>query len=55
MLQSHVPALAGQLAQRLCQRAGGRLNRVFFCSSGSEGIEAAIKFARAATGRTGLR
>jgi ornithine--oxo-acid transaminase len=54
MLQSHVPALAGQLAQRLCQRAGGRLNRVFFCSSGSEGIEAAIKFARAATGRTGL-
>jgi ornithine--oxo-acid transaminase len=54
MLQSHVPALAGQLAERLCQSAGGRLNRVFFCSSGSEGIEAAIKFSRAATGRTGL-
>lgn len=54
MLQSHVPALAGQLAQRLCQRAGGRLNRVFFCSSGSEGIEAAIKFSRAATRRDGL-
>jgi ornithine--oxo-acid transaminase len=54
MLQSHVPALAGQLAQRLCQRAGGRLNRVFFCSSGSEGVEAAIKFSRAATGRAGL-
>jgi ornithine--oxo-acid transaminase len=54
MLQSHVPALAGQLARRLCQRAGGRLNRVFFCSSGSEGIEAAIKFSRAATGRAGL-
>jgi ornithine--oxo-acid transaminase len=54
MLQSHVPALAGQLAERLCQRAGGRLSRVFFCSSGSEGIEAAIKFSRAATGRAGL-
>ncbi len=54
MLQSHVPALAGQLAERLCRSAGGRLNRVFFCSSGSEGIEAAIKFSRAATGRAGL-
>jgi len=54
MLQSHVPELAGQLAEQLCQRAGGRLNRVYFCSSGSEGIESAIKFARAATGRAGL-
>jgi ornithine--oxo-acid transaminase len=54
MLQSHVPALAGQLAERLCRRAGGRLNRVFFCSSGSEAVEAAIKFSRAATGRAGL-
>src|ERR1700690_2065523 len=54
MLQSHVPALAGELAQRLCERAGGRLSKVFFASSGSEGIEAAIKFARAHTHRTGL-
>jgi ornithine--oxo-acid transaminase len=54
MLQSHVPELAGQLAQRLSERAGGRLKRVFFCSSGSEGIEAAIKFSRARTGRAGL-
>src|ERR1700690_3404735 len=53
MLQSHVPALAGELAQRLCERAGGRLSKVFFASSGSEGIEAAIKFARAHTHRTG--
>src|SRR5882762_125421 len=43
MLQSHVPELAGELAVRLCQRAGGRLRKVFFCSSGSEAIEAAIK------------
>jgi len=54
MLQSHVPQLSGQLAQRLIERAGGRLNRAFFCSSGSEGVEAAIKFARAATGRAGI-
>jgi ornithine--oxo-acid transaminase len=54
MLQSHVPELAGELASCLCERAGGELAKVFFCSSGSEGVEAAIKFARAATGRTGL-
>src|SRR5579872_433350 len=54
MLQSHVPELAGELASRLCERAGGKLTKVFFCTSGSEGIEAAIKFARARTGRAGL-
>ena len=54
MLQSHVPELAGELAERLCTRAGGRLKKVFFCSSGSEGVEAAIKFSRAHTRRTGL-
>ena len=54
MLQSHVPELAGELAGRLVALAGGRLQRVFFCSSGSEGIEAAIKFSRARTGRAGL-
>ena len=54
MLQSHVPELAGELAEKLCKLAGGRLNKVFFCSSGSEGIEAAIKFARAYAGKSGL-
>ena len=54
MLQSHVPELAAQLAERLIERAGGRMERAFFCSSGSEGIETAIKFARAHTGRAGL-
>jgi ornithine--oxo-acid transaminase len=54
MLQSHVPELAGELAKRLCGLAGGGLNKVFFCSSGSEGVEAAIKFARKTTGRDGL-
>jgi ornithine--oxo-acid transaminase len=54
MLQGHVPALAGELAARLCNRAGGRLRKVFFASSGSEGVEAVIKFARAHTGRPGI-
>ncbi len=54
MLQSHVPELAGELARRLCGHAKGRLQKVFFCSSGSEGVEAAIKFSRAHTGRSGL-
>ena len=49
MLQSHVPELAGELAQRLCRLAGGKLSKVFFASSGSEGVEAAIKFSRATT------
>ncbi len=54
MLQSHVPQLAAQLAERLVQLAGGRLRRVYFTSSGSEGVETAIKFSRAHTRRDGL-
>lgn len=54
MLQSHVPERAGELATRLCKCAGGNLTKVFFCSSGSEGVEAAIKFARFHTKRAGL-
>ena len=54
MLQSHVPEIAGELARRLCKLAGGELEKVYFGSSGSEGVEAAIKFARATTGRTGI-
>ena len=54
MVQSHVPDLAGELAAELCSRAGAGLQKVFFCSSGSEGVEAAMKFARALTGRAGF-
>jgi ornithine--oxo-acid transaminase len=54
MIQTHVADLAGELADRLCARAGGRLNKAFFASSGSEGVEAAIKFARAHTRRAGI-
>jgi ornithine--oxo-acid transaminase len=54
MLQSNIAELAGELAGRLCKLAGGGLSKVFFASSGSEGVETAIKFARAHTGRVGL-
>src|SRR3954471_18021038 len=54
MIQTYVADLAGELAEKLCERAGGRLQRAFFCSSGSEGVEAAIKFARAHTKRPGI-
>ena len=54
MLQSHVPELAGELAAELCRLAGGRLEKVYFCSSGSEGVETVIKFARLFTKRAGL-
>jgi ornithine--oxo-acid transaminase len=54
MLQSNVPELAGELAERLCKLAGGGLSKAFFASSGSEGVETAIKFARAHTGRVAM-
>ena len=54
MLQSHIPEIAGELAERLCRLAGGGLKKVYFGSSGSEGVEAAIKFARATTKRAGI-
>lgn len=54
MLQSHVPSLAAQLAERLCALAGGRIQKVHFSNTGSEGIESAMKFSRKFTGRDGI-
>jgi ornithine--oxo-acid transaminase len=54
MIQTHVAEPAGELAATLCRLAGGELSKAFFCSSGSEAVEAAIKFARAHTGRNAL-
>ncbi len=42
---------AGELAERLLAAAGPSFGTVFFSNSGSEGVEAAIKTAIAATGR----
>ena len=53
LVQMDVSTLAGVLAQRLLKRVP-HLDKVFFANSGAEAVEAAIKFARAATGRTGI-
>jgi ornithine--oxo-acid transaminase len=46
--------LAGQAAKELVRATDGRARRVFFTNSGTEAMEAAIKYARRATGRPGL-
>jgi ornithine--oxo-acid transaminase len=53
LVQMDVSALAGALAERLLRQVP-YLQKVFFANSGAEGVEAALKFARAATGRPGL-
>lgn len=47
-----VASLSGLLARELIAVAPGELERVFFTNSGSEGVETALKFARAATGKS---
>jgi ornithine--oxo-acid transaminase len=54
MVQSHIAYTAGTLAERLTTLTGPHLTKTFFCSSGSEGIESVIKFARVFTGRNGI-
>ncbi|MGY1495862.1 aminotransferase class III-fold pyridoxal phosphate-dependent enzyme [Streptomyces sp. QTS52] len=49
-----MPVQTAELAERLSVLAPGRLDRVFFSNSGTEAVEAALKVARAATGRTRL-
>jgi acetylornithine/succinyldiaminopimelate/putrescine aminotransferase len=44
--------LPGLLAEQLVKRSPDNIERAFFCNSGSEAVESAIKFARASTGRT---
>lgn len=48
-IQFHV--LSGMLAEALCRRMPGSLDAVYFCSSGAEAVDAAMKFARVSTGR----
>lgn len=50
LVQMDVSVLAGILAERLLQHVP-YLEKVFFANSGAEAVEAAIKFARCATGR----
>lgn len=51
LVQMDCALLPGLLAEQLVQRSHPDINRVFFCNSGAEAVEAAIKFARHATGR----
>jgi|Deesub1362B_J571_1020462.scaffolds.fasta_scaffold11816_2 acetylornithine/succinyldiaminopimelate/putrescine aminotransferase len=54
LVQMDCPLLAGILAEKLVevtQRAYPGLDAVFFTNSGTEAVEGALKFARAATGR----
>ncbi len=54
MVQMDCSLLSGLLAEALLKKTPPHLDAVFFCNSGAESVEGAIKFARAATGRTGL-
>jgi ornithine--oxo-acid transaminase len=53
LVQLDVSTLAGVLAERLLSYVP-YLDKVFFANSGAECVEAAIKFARCATGRQGI-
>jgi len=53
LVQMDVSTLAGVLAERLLRRVP-YLDKVFFANSGTESVEASLKFARSATGRTGI-
>jgi ornithine--oxo-acid transaminase len=53
LVQMDVSTLAGILAERLLAHVP-YLEKVFFLNSGSEAVEAAMKFARVATGRPGI-
>jgi acetylornithine/succinyldiaminopimelate/putrescine aminotransferase len=51
MVQMDCALLPGLLAEQLVTRSHAGIERAFFCNSGSEAVESAIKFARASTGR----
>src|SRR3954469_14960139 len=54
MVHMDCSLLSGLLAEALLKKLPAHLDSIFFCNSGAEANEGAIKFARAATGRPGL-
>ncbi|MBW4484848.1 MAG: aspartate aminotransferase family protein [Tildeniella torsiva UHER 1998/13D] len=52
LVQLDVSVLSGLLAEKLQQITPPGLDRIFFANSGTESVEAAIKFSRYATGRS---
>src|SRR5437870_3606597 len=51
LVQMDCSLLSGLLAEAITKRTPPHLDAVFFCNSGTEAMEGALKFARAATGR----
>lgn len=51
MVQLDVSLLSGLLAERILHFTPGDISKLYFCNSGAEAVEAAIKFARYATKR----
>ncbi len=51
MVQMDCALLSGLLAEAIVERTPPHLDAVYFCNSGTESVEAALKFARAHTGR----
>lgn len=54
LLQASLGALSGALAHNLAAITPENLQRCFFCNSGAEAVEGALKLARAATGKQRL-
>ncbi|MBI5393688.1 MAG: aspartate aminotransferase family protein [Verrucomicrobia bacterium] len=54
MVQMDCAFLSGVMAEQLLKRCPPHLNAVFFCNSGTESVEGALKFAKGATGRPRL-
>ncbi|MGB9887115.1 MAG: aspartate aminotransferase family protein [Moorellales bacterium] len=54
LVQASLNPLAAALAHNLAEVAPGKLQHCFFCNSGAEAVEGALKLARAATGRTDI-
>lgn len=52
LIQAALNPIAGALARNLALLTPGELQYSFFCNSGAEAVEGALKLARAATGRT---
>lgn len=52
LLQASIGVLVGPLGQALASVAPGALEKSFFCNSGAEAVEGALKLARISTGRT---
>ncbi|HEY2342905.1 MAG TPA: aspartate aminotransferase family protein, partial [Chthoniobacteraceae bacterium] len=54
MVQMDCSLLSGLFAEALLKKTPPHLDAIFFCNSGTEANEGAIKFGRAATNRPGL-